>query len=218
MSKTILLIGASGLMGREVLDLLLEDSRCKSVIALVRKPIPVNHAKLTQLPIVFEKISAVTLPSNIDTVMLCLGSTIAKAGSKEDFEKIDRSYNFESAKLAQKYGAKTCVLISAVGADPNSNIFYSKVKGLLEEDLKTLNFEGLYFLQPGLLLGDRQENRTMESISQVLFGKWTQKVGIFGKYTSIHVEQLAKVMVELGLRPYSNEQAVLQFKEMKKLF
>lgn len=210
-----LIAGASGLTGGEVLKSLLEDSRCTSVISLTRKPGNTKHPKLTEVITDFGDVDGINLPSLVDDCFLCIGSTIAKAGSQEKFEQIDRHINISIARLAKKAGASRCALISAAGANASSSIFYNKIKGITEDDLIAIGFDKTYIFRPGLLLGDRKEKRTAEKISQVLMGTWTQH--FFGKYASIKVEQLGKAMVNVVYDANSSS-GIYHFPDMKKYF
>lgn len=210
-----LIAGASGLTGGEVLKSLLDDARCSSVISLTRKPGNTKHPKLTEVITDFDDVNGIKLPSSVDECFLCIGSTIAKAGSQEKFEQIDRHINISIAMLAKKAGASRCALISAAGASASSSIFYNKIKGLTEDDLGTLGFDKTFIFRPGLLLGDRKEKRTAEKISQVLMGTWTQH--FFGKYASIKVEQLGKAMVNVVYDADSSA-GIYYFPDMKKYF
>ena len=210
-----LLAGASGLTGGEVLKELLEDDRCSTVISLTRKPGNLQHGKLIEIITDFVNVEDISLPSPIDECFLCIGSTIAKAGSQEKFEQIDRHINISIAQLAKKSGARKCALISAVGANASSSIFYSKVKGLTEEDLMAIGFEKTFVLRPALLLGARQEKRAAEKISQMLMGTWTQL--FFGKYSSIKVQQLGRAMVSI-VYDLNSKVGIYHFEDLKKYF
>ena len=209
----VLIAGASGLTGQQVVKLLLADPHCTRLISIVRKPTGITDQKLMEIVSDLSNPQEINLGQQIDECFLCLGSTIAKAGSKEAFERIDRTVVTAIANLAIKAGAKTCALISAAGADANSSIFYNQIKGKTEDDLSKLGFSKLLIFRPGLLLGDRKEHRLAERISQSLMGLWTQKV--FGKYASIHVSQLAQAMV-LSTYDDSLGSTILHFPEMKK--
>lgn len=140
--------GASGLIGSELIKLLGED-----VVTIGRAPsssLRVDFENLPELP-------------RCDVAFCCLGSTIKKAGSQEAFFRIDHDYILSFAKACK---ADSFLLVSALGADPNSKIFYNQVKGKTEEDLKKIGFKNLIIFRPSLLIGERQESRPGESVAQ----------------------------------------------------
>lgn len=213
MGLNILLVGSTGLTGREILSKLLEDDRCQQVISLVRRPSNTKHPKLKEIIWDFKMPADLPSPGNLDACILCLGSTIKKAGSQQEFERIDRSLTTFTAKFAREHGATSCAVISAVGAHGESKIFYNQVKGKMEADLDSMGFKRLLVFRPGLLLGDRKERRFGERMAQILMGTWTQ--WFFGKYASLHVNELAESMVNTVLEPTAAG-GVYHFPEMKK--
>lgn len=195
---TALLLGASGLTGGYCLQLLLSDPQFDKVIAPLRKTIPISHPKLQQIILNFDKINDFQDNLKADIVYCCLGTTIKKVGTKEKFKQIDYEYPLQFAKIAYSQGAHTYVLVSALGAATNSLFFYSRVKGELEKDLKSIGYPTLIILQPSLLLGDRQEKRTGEDLA-----KFFTNVTDFltpKKYKAIHAQQVASAMVKLSLQ------------------
>jgi uncharacterized protein YbjT (DUF2867 family) len=124
--KTALIAGATGLIGKQLLQLLLQDSYYEKVKAITRKPLDLQHPKLENVVLDFEKLSEADLKS--DDVFCCLGTTIRIAKTKEAFRKVDYTYPLEIARATEKLGSTQYFLVSALGADKNSNIFYNKVK------------------------------------------------------------------------------------------
>lgn len=160
----LLLVGATGLVGSHVLRLALADERVDSVVAPSRRDLP-NHPKL-QAPVVdFERLPEDASWWQADAVICTLGTTMAKAGSQDAFQRVDHDYPFQAGRLARKHGTPAYVLNSALGADVSSRFFYSRVKGALERDLEQLGFSSLTHVRPGLIGGDRQESRAGESVS-----------------------------------------------------
>jgi uncharacterized protein YbjT (DUF2867 family) len=160
-TRTALVAGASGLVGGLLLDGLLESPLYREVCSLGRRPLPKQHAKLTQRIVDFAQLEAEALPAT-DDAFCCLGTTIKKAGSQEAFRAVDHDAVLTFARAARKAGARRFLLVSALGADPRSRIFYNRVKGEAEEGLKSVGFESLVLLRPSLLLGDRAESRPGE--------------------------------------------------------
>ncbi|MBK8564351.1 MAG: NAD(P)H-binding protein [Saprospiraceae bacterium] len=164
-NKTALVFGATGLIGSHVVNFLLLHPAYTKVVVFVRRPMEVEHEKLVQHVVNFDKPETFHQLVKGDDLFCCLGTTMAKAGSKEAFYKVDFTYAFEAAQLAKRNGVGQYLLVSSVGADPNSRFFYSKVKGELEVMVKTLGFWGLHIFQPSVLLGERNENRFGEQLA-----------------------------------------------------
>lgn len=160
--KTAAIAGASGLVGSELLRILLESDKYDKVIALVRNLLPLDHPKLVQQQVDFENPD--TLITGADDVYSCLGTTIAKAGSKPAFIKVDYEFPLALAKISLKHGASGFFIVSSMGSDPNSGIFYARVKGELDRDLEALGFKALGIFRPSMLLGPRAEFRLGEKI------------------------------------------------------
>lgn len=214
--QNILIAGGTGLIGSHIVKLL---SRYQEVTTYVlsRKPLTLPYPNVKVIVVNFEELSAITLPK-IDEVYLCLGTTIKKAGSQEAFTKVDYHYTLEVAKLAKLSGANSVHLISSTGADANASNFYLRTKGAIENAINELKFSSTNIYRPGLLLGERSEKRTMEGISQLLLGSWTQYFSmILGKYTSIKATQLSKAMVEIG-QLQKNRSHVWHFNDLKTYF
>lgn len=151
-TRSVLVAGASGLVGRCLLEQLCADPGVAEVHALVRRPLPVTHPKLQEHVVDFTALPA--LPP-VDEVYLSLGTTIKIAGSQEAFRAVDLHANLAVARAAQAAGARRAGLVSAMGAAAHSNLFYSRVKGELEEALAALQFDTLVIAQPSMLRGDR---------------------------------------------------------------
>ncbi|MBX3018791.1 MAG: NAD(P)H-binding protein [Bdellovibrionaceae bacterium] len=160
------LIGATGLVGRQLLQALLADPRLGELATIARRPIEnQEHPAWTQMMIEdFGQISSLKLPPDLDFAISCLGSTLKQAGSRENFRRIDFDYNLAFAKLARASGVKHYILLSAAGVSADSRIFYNKVKGELEDAVAALDFPALTIVRPGLLMGERTENRPMEKL------------------------------------------------------
>jgi len=142
--KTAIILGASGLVGRHCLKALLQETSYTEIIALVRKPLKVNHPKLKTYNIDFDTPELYKELIKGDDVYCCLGTTFLKSPKKEDYFRIDFTYPFEIAKIAKENGAERFALVSALNANPKSFLFYSRVKGKLEKSLESLNYKGLY--------------------------------------------------------------------------
>lgn len=190
--RTALLCGATGLVGSHCLNLLLADSFYKQVTVLTRRPLGavVSNPKLDQRIVDFEQLGHFTRELQVDHVLSALGTTIAKAGSQENFRRVDYDYPVTIARAALDAGAQYLVLVSSLGADPEGRVFYLKVKGELEEAISELGFRGVTFLRPSLLLGERKEPRLAEQFYEVLLRAAPKR------YRGIQAEIVARAMVE----------------------
>jgi len=159
--KTAWIAGASGLVGSQLLALLLEDPQFGAIVSLGRRELELENPKLVQRVVDFSALDAANLP--VPEVAFCaLGTTIGKAGSQHAFRAVDHDAVLEFAKAALAAGTRSFALVSGLGADPHSRIFYNRVKGETESDLRGLGFVSLVIAQPSLLLGDRSESRPTE--------------------------------------------------------
>lgn len=190
-----LVLGATGLVGGSLLSELLKDSTFTSVDIIVRKKIENSNPKLTQIISDFRSINELQLISG-DVLFICIGTTIKKAGSKDAFKRVDLDIPLEISKIAKHNNFSKVCLVSSMGANANSNIFYSKIKGQLEEALKKLNFSTLGIFQPSMLLGNRTEHRFGEQIGKVFMK--TFEFLIPAQYKAIEAEKVAISMVEFS--------------------
>ena len=197
MQKTALIIGATGLVGEQCLNELLNSVAYEKVIALSRTKIISKKAKLENIVTDFENLDLIAAQLKADDVFCAMGTTIGKAGSKEAFRKIDYEIPLKVAGLAKQNGAKKFILVSSLGADASSSVFYSKVKGELEEALKKMKFDWLIILRPSILLGDRKEKRTGEAIGRFVAEKLSFLfLGPLKKYSGTPVYLLGRFMVK----------------------
>ena len=158
----LLLLGATGLVGSNVLDLALADPRVSTITAPTRRPLPAGPG-LSAPVIDFDNLPQDPSIWAVDAVICALGTTLKTAGSRERFRQVDHDYPLEIARLAKAHGARTFVLNSAKGADVKSLFFYSRVKGETERDILALGFERTVLVRPGLIDGPRPEPRPMET-------------------------------------------------------
>ena len=192
----LLVLGASGLVGRSALQQALADARVAGVVAPTRRPLP-THPRLDNPIIDFDAIDAGDPAWRVDAVICALGTTIADAGSQAAFRKVDYDYPLAFARLAHAAGARTFALTSAKAADPRSQVFYSRTKGELEQALRGIGFDSLTLLRPGLLDGERQAQRPMEQlalrISRVLDGV------LPGSWRAVPATAVASALVKAAL-------------------
>ena len=200
--RRVLLLGATGLVGGELLKLLVEDPSISRLSVLTRRELP-HDPRLEQhdfelQPRFFE----------VDQIFCALGTTIKKAGSQEEFRRVDHELPLDAAKLGLERGARHFLLVSAIGANARSRVFYNRVKGELEEDLIALGYRSVTIARPSLLLGPRAERRTGEEIAKKL--GWLMP----GKYRPIEAADVAHALAEAGRRDEPGLH-VLESREMR---
>jgi len=166
--KTAIVIGATGLIGKHLTKLLLNNPAYSTVKVFNRRSLNISNLKLEEHIVDFDKITDWKNKITGDELYSAMGTTIKKAGSKEAQYKIDVAYQFDFAKVASENGVKNYFLVSSSGANANSKLFYMKIKGELEEKVKQLAFNKIRIFRPSLLLGERDEKRFGEKAAEVL--------------------------------------------------
>lgn len=166
----VLLLGATGLVGRSTLPLLLDDDRCEEVVTLTRRPPGAEHPKLCARVVDFEDLPTASEVWTVDAVISVLGTTRKQAGSAGAFRRVDYGYPMAVAERARTHGASTMVVTSAKGADPSSRLLYPQVKGEIERDLGRLSWESLTIVRPNIIGGERDESRPAEALGLKVAG------------------------------------------------
>ncbi len=201
----VLLAGGSGLVGQALLQQLSTDPDVTELSALLRRPVPLP-AGVVPLISDFEQLADHPEWFQVDTVFCALGTTIAKAGSQAAFQRVDLDYPLALARLAKAGGARHFLVVSALGANTRSRVFYNRVKGQMEQGLRDLGFDALTIAQPSVLLGDRAEFRLGEVLAQHL--SWITPAA----YKPVHARQVAAGLIAsahqapAGVRVLSNTQ------------
>ena len=206
-----IVIGATGATGKELLQLLLQDESIKEVKALVRKPLSLQQEKLQVHVIHFDQPDQWQDLVTGDIAFSCLGTTLKAAGSKEAQYQVDYEYQLAFARAARANGVPRFVLISAGMADPKSLVFYSRMKGELEQAIRALGFENVTIFRPGLLSRpdtDRAGERVSESVL-----RFFNKLGLLKKLAPLPVHQLATLMLRYGKQKNKGVQ-VLESKQI----
>ncbi|MBM7691042.1 uncharacterized protein YbjT (DUF2867 family) [Peribacillus deserti] len=195
--KTALIAGTSGLIGSELLQILLNSREYGEVISLVRKPQKIHHSKLTEKVVSFDQLNTYDEVFSVDDVYCCLGTTIKKAKSKDAMYKVDVEYPLSIARLSSSKGAKQFLIVSSMNANPDSFIWYSKMKGQLEQEIKAVPFPSISIFRPSLLLGSRKEFRLGEKVGAGMYraASFLFK-GPLRKYRAIHGKTVALAMYE----------------------
>lgn len=197
--RSALIVGATGLVGSELLKYILHQIGYDTVKVLTRKKINLNHSKLEQVIIDFNNLEYYKEHFQVNDVYCCLGTTIKKAGSQEEFKKVDFEFPLEIAKIARANEVEKFLIITAMGADKNSKIFYNKVKGEIEEEIKKLGFPTVQIFRPSLLLGNRKDFRLGEKIATIISPFFSfLLIGSLRKYKPIKAKDVAKAMYHAG--------------------
>lgn len=202
----LLLIGATGLVGQSVLQQALVNSAIDQVVALTRRSLPAHPQLLNPV------VDLDALPEDadwwaVDAVICTLGTTIKKAGSQVAFYKVDHDLPLRVADLARRQGARAYALNSALGADAQSRVFYSRTKGELERDLQMLGFPSLTFVRPGLIGGERAESRPAEQLG-VKVSEWLRPL-LPARYRVVPAERIAFHLLQAALAEKPGVQVVM---------
>jgi uncharacterized protein YbjT (DUF2867 family) len=203
------LAGATGLVGHEVLELLLADHTFTRVVTPVRRPIGVSHPKLEERLVDFDHLEE-TLTGPCQVAICCLGTTIKQAGSQAQFRRVDYDYVLAFARAAQAASVQHFLVVTALGSDASSRVFYNRVKGEVEEALSALNLPALTIARPSLLIGERREFRLGERLAAP-FSKLLP-----AKVRGIEAKVVARALVELARAPARGKR-VVPSEELQKL-
>lgn len=202
MGFTANVIGATGLVGKELVKLLLENENFEKVRIFVRRDTGLQQLKLEQKIIDFRNKETWQKFLTGEVLFSALGTTLKQAGSKEKEYEVDFTFNFNFAQAAKDNGIKNYVLISSIGANAKSRIFYTRMKGELDETVSKIGFENLAILRPSSLTGDRKEKRLSEIISLPVLNFLTKFM--LKKYRPIKGKTVAKAMINAVLKPESD--------------
>jgi uncharacterized protein YbjT (DUF2867 family) len=217
-NKTALIAGATGLVGSSLLRQLLKENYYHKIIVLVRKNIDTKDSRVVQQVVDYNKLTQYANEMRADDVYCTLGTTIKKAGSQEAFKKVDYEYPLALGKIAKQNGAQKFIIVTALGSDAKSPIFYNKVKGEIEDQLKSLKLPHLFILQPSLLVGDRKENRPGEKVAIVASKVFNHLFfGSLKKYRSINIEVVAFGMIH-ATRHFQEKVRVIMSDEIQEIY
>jgi uncharacterized protein YbjT (DUF2867 family) len=213
---TICLTGSTGAIGNHVLHFLNQQDSVAQIITITRKQNISPLSKEKNIVIHFDQLS--TLNIKADVFICCLGTTIKVAGSQTAFRKVDYDYVVNFAKLAETSSAQKFLVVSSVGADEKSSVFYSRTKGEMESTIKKLNIPAIEIFQPSLLLGERAEARAGEGFAKIIAPLLNPLlIGTMKKYRAIKAADVAKALVaralikDTGLNTYASDQIIKLF-------
>jgi uncharacterized protein YbjT (DUF2867 family) len=214
MQKTILLIGANGLIGSEFLKLCLENKNISRIKVLVRNTTGISNPKLIEIITDFQDFSSLKHEIKADAVVFCIGTTRKKTPNLDDYRSIDYGITLQIAAFAKQNGIEEIHLISAIGANAKSSIFYNRLKGEIERDIIALDFNTTCIYRPSLLIGKRKEFRLGELIAQKLAPFFDIiLVGSAKKYHSINSTDVAKALLQ-NLLIEKKRMEILEYEEL----
>lgn len=215
--KKAILFGASGFVGGYLLHDLLQSDSYEEVIVVVRKPLEVQHPKLKTVIAHYETLAQYQNELVADDVFIALGTTKKKTPDEKIYYQIDHDYPVLAAQLTKADGAKSVLMVSAVGANVNSSIFYVKTKGETERDVIEVDFEHTHIFQPSMIMGNRAESRPLEKVFIGIFSVVNLLlIGKLKKYKGISAKDIAKAMFTAAQQP-AEKVKVYQWKEMQHL-
>ncbi|WP_222982280.1 NAD(P)H-binding protein [Flagellimonas meishanensis] len=204
--KTAIVLGATGLVGELLLELLLQDQRYHKVIVFSRRDFPVQHPKLEKIIGDLLDLQTFSERFKADEVHCCVGTTKAKTPDRSMYKKIDYGIPVQAAELCRINGIPTFIVISAMGANHESSIFYNKVKGEMEREVLQLGIRKTHILQPSLIGGERKEKRPGELFFKKLMNAIDfLMIGPLRHYKTIAPESIAKAILWLANNPYEKE-------------
>lgn len=198
MNKTAIILGASGLTGSHVLQILLNDDRYSTVKVFVRNPLEQKHQKLVEIKCDLLKLEDQREAFQADEVYVCIGSTNNKTPNKKLYRDIDFGIPVAAAKLCHLNNIKTIAVMSSLGADAKSTVFYPKTKGEMELAILDYNIENTFLVRPSLIFGPRKEKRLGENLGKILAKIISPiMIGPLKRYKGIHTQTIATAMVKL---------------------
>jgi uncharacterized protein YbjT (DUF2867 family) len=201
MPKTALIAGSTGLIGKHLIKILADSLEYEAVIALVRKGSNFIHDGVFTVEVDYDKLSEYSEELKADDVFCCLGTTMKKAGSKDNFYKVDFTYSLSLAKIALINGSAQFNIITASGANADSMFYYNRVKGDIEKAISRLEIPNVNIFRPSFLIGARDEKRTGEQIGGAISKVLNPiLIGRFRKYRSIKASVVAKAMFLVNQR------------------
>ena len=199
--KICWIFGATGLIGNHFMQKACENDHYQTIHVFSRRKIQFSHPKLNVHIIDFRQLESALSSIEPGDIFCCLGTTMKQAGSKEAFKFVDYFLPTEIARIGKQKSCQKYLLVSSMGADPNSMVFYSQVKGETESEIAKYQIKYTHFLRPSLLLGERDENRMGENIGKVVMNAINPLlIGPMRKYQAIKGETVAQAMLNIAIK------------------
>ena len=216
--KTAIVIGATGLVGKQLVSQLIEHPEFSTVVVLVRRSTGIVDPKLQEVFVSFDELICSKQEIKGDVLFSCMGTTMKQAKTKENQYKVDYTYQFKTAELAVSNGVKTYVLVSSAGADPKSRTFYTRIKGELEEAVNQLPFDKIRILRPSFLMGNRTEFRLGEIIGTSVMNFFAAIIPPLKKWRGIEDKEVARAMIASALDSSTEKVIVTELDEIFNLY
>ena len=214
--KTAILLGATGLTGGILLQKLLKDPRYGKIILFPRSSVKIKNSKIEEHLVDLFQLEKYKEQFKADQVFCYIGTTKSKTPNEETYRKIDYGIPVTAAKLCKENGISTFCVISALGANPESGMFYNKTKGEMQRDVLAQKIKNTYIFQPSLIAGDRGEKRFFENVAKQVMKILNYALrGPLKKYRSIHPEIIASAMIFVANKGY--DKSVIESEEIKKI-
>ena len=215
--KTAIVISATGLVGNEIVNKLLNDSRYDRIKIFTRRTLKISNLKLEEYIIDFDHLEDWKHKITGDELYSALGTTIKKAGSKEAQYKIDFTYQYEMARIAAENNVSKMLLVSSLGANSKSKNFYLRMKGELEDAILKLPFKNTFIFRPSILAGERNEKRFGESVGIKLAKIFTIAIPLLKKYRPVEAENVADSMIKSANRNSGEDKLIIESDEIFKI-
>lgn len=209
-----IILGSSGLTGSLLLNQVLNDERYSEVVLISRKGSGVQHPKVTEHIVNLFNLDQCGDLFKADHIFCCIGTTKKKTPDRSQYRKIDFGIPVNAAKLAKQNGISSFAVISSIGADASSSIFYSKTKGEMENGVLSAGIPNTVIVRPSFITGQRKEQRTLEKIGIILFKAFQFiLVGPFRRYRAIEANDIAFSMIFLTNNP--SDQQIFESNELE---
>ena len=213
-NKTAVVIGATGLVGKQLVSQLIDNPFFSKITVLVRRSTQISHEKLNEVIVDFDDLESVSSSIKGYVLFSCMGTTIKQAKTKDNQYKVDYTYQYETARIAAENKISTYVLVSSTGANVSSSVFYSRIKGELEEAISKLPFDKIKILRPSVLMGKRNEFRLGETIGIAIM-TGLKFIPYLKKWRGIKDSEVAHAMITMSLEQVSEN---IDVKELDELF
>jgi len=217
-TKVAIVLGATGLVGKQLVKLLIKDKTFTKIKVFVRRSTNILDEKIEEHIINFGDTNSYKSEIKGDVLFSCLGTTIKQAGSKNEQYKVDFTYQYDFAQIAANNGVSNYVLVSSTSASSKSRIFYSRIKGELEDAISELSFKKISIIRPSVLVGEREESRSGEIIASKVFNVVGKIAPFLNKYRPIKGEEVALALINSFKKSQSDKIVIAELEGVFDLY